>query len=101
MAVLLGAQPPIPTTQFVIGASKTFTAPLTGRIKVVITGGGGQGAFLANKNAAVESQEGDGTGGGGGGYCEKTFAVTAGETFTVTIGAGGATTLAMNDGNSA
>ena len=58
MAVLLGAQPPIPTTQFVIGASKTFTAPLTGRIKVVITGGGGQGAFLANKNAAVESQEG-------------------------------------------
>ena len=51
MAVLLGAKPPIPTALFVIGESKTFTAPRTGTIKVIITGGGGQGAFLANKNA--------------------------------------------------
>lgn len=100
MAVLLGSKPPIPLTQVVIGASKTFTSPITGRIKVIITGGGGQGAFLANKNASVESQEGDATGGGAGGYSEKTFAVTAGETFTVTVGAAGDTTLSPNDVNS-
>ena len=100
MAVLLGAKPPIPTAQFVIGESKTFTAPMTGTIKVIITGGGGQGAFLANKNATPNSNFGDATGGGAGGYSEKTFAVTAGETFTVTIGAGGSSALAVNDINS-
>ena len=100
MAVILGSKPPIPTTQFVIGESKTFTVPITGRMKVILTGGGGQGAFLANGNSTPTSNVGDATGGGAGGYSEKTFAVTAGETFTVTIGAGGATTLAMNDINS-
>ena len=100
MAVILGSKPPIPLTQVVIAESKTFTSPITGRVKVIITGGGGQGAFLANKNAAVESQDGDATGGGAGGYSEKTFAVSVGETFTVTVGAGGATTLAANDINS-
>ena len=90
----------IPTTQFVIGQSKTFTAPLTGRIKVIITGGGGQGAFVANNTDIIKGNYGSGTGGGAGGYSEKTFNVTAGETFTVTIGSGGATTLAMNDINS-
>lgn len=100
MAVILGSKPPIPLTQVVIGDSKTFTAPITGRIKVIITGGGGQGAFLANKNATIQSNVGDGTGGGGGGYSEKTFAVTVGETFTVTIGAGGTSAVAANDLNS-
>ena len=95
-----GDAAPIPTAQFVIGESKTFTAPLTGRIKVILTGGGGQGAFLANASSTPTSNYGDGTGGGAGGYSEKIFNVTAGETFTVTIGAGGATTLAMNDINS-
>ena len=97
MAVILGSKPSLPTTQFVIGTSKTFTAPLTGRIKVVITGGGGQGAFLANSNSTAKDNLGSGTGGGAGGYCEKTFAVTAGETFTITIGAGGATALGPNN----
>lgn len=92
-----GDAAPIPTTQFVIGESKTFTSPITGRVKVILTGGGGQGAFLANASGTPTSNYGDGTGGGAGGYSEKTFNVTAGETFTVTIGAGGATTLAMND----
>ena len=100
MAVLLGAKPPIPTAQFVIGESKTFTAPMTGTIKVIITGGGGQGAFLANKNSTPNSNVGDATGGGAGGYSEKTFAVTAGETFTITVGAGGSSALAPNDINS-
>ena len=87
---------PIPTAQFVIGESKTFTSPLTGRIKVIITGGGGQGAFVANSNQYPNQNYGDGTGGGAGGYSEKIFNVIAGDTFTVTIGAGGATTLAMD-----
>tara|TARA_R110002020_G_scaffold158164_3_gene341232 strand:- start:1032 stop:2219 length:1188 start_codon:yes stop_codon:yes gene_type:complete len=101
MAVILGKPAaPIPTTQFVIGESKTFTAPLTGRIKVILTGGGGQGAFVAGNSGTIKANYGSGTGGGGGGYSEKTFNVTAGETFTVTIGAGGATALAMNDINS-
>jgi len=95
-----GDAAPIPTTQFVIGQSKTFTSPLTGRIKVIITGGGGQGAYLYNSDDTVRDNIGDGTGGGGGGYSEKTFNVTAGETFTVTIGSGGAYTGSMNDLNS-
>ena len=92
-----GDAAPIPTAQFVIGESKTFTVPITGRMKVILTGGGGQGAFLRNANSTPNDNTGDGTGGGAGGYSEKTFNVTAGETFTVTIGAGGATTLAMNN----
>ena len=45
MAIKLGGgeSSPLPYTQFVIGQSKTWTAPLTGRIKVILTGGGGQG----------------------------------------------------------
>ena len=59
MAVILGKPAaPIPTTQFVIGQSKTFTAPLTGRIKVIITGGGGQGAFLYNSSSSINSNTG-------------------------------------------
>jgi len=95
-----GDAAPIPTTQFVIGQSKTFTAPITGRMKVIITGGGGQGAFLYNVNSSALSNEGSGTGGGAGGYSEKTFNVTAGETFTVTIGSGGALTDSITTLNS-
>ena len=91
-----GDAAPIPTAQYVIGQSKTWTSPVTGRIKVILTGGGGQGAFLANVNGTVPFNYGDATGGGAGGYCAKTFNVTAGETFVVTIGAGGATALAPN-----
>jgi len=103
MTIILGGggdAAPIPTAQFVIGESKTFTAPKTGRIKVIITGGGGQGAFLHNTSSTLRNNQGDATGGGAGGYSEKTFNVTAGETFTVTIGSGGATTLSMDSINS-
>lgn len=101
MAIKLGGgeSSPLPYTQFVIGQSKTWTAPLTGRIKVILTGGGGQGAFLANSNGSAAFNYGDATGGGAGGYSEKTFNVTAGETFVVTIGAGGSSAIAVNSIN--
>jgi hypothetical protein len=96
-----GASSPLPYTQFVVGQSKTFIVPITGRIKVVLTGGGGQGAFLPNSSGSPHANYGDATGGGGGGYSEKTFDVTAGETFVVTIGSGGSSALAPNDINTA
>jgi len=95
-----GDAAPLPYKQFVIGQSKTWTAPATGKIKVIITGGGGQGAFVANQNRFAQSNYGSGTGGGGGGYSEKVFEVTAGETFTVTIGAGGFSSTGVNSINS-
>ena len=98
MAIKLGGgeSSPLPYTQFVIGQSKTWTSPLTGRIKVILTGGGGQGAFLANTSASPYTNYGDATGGGAGGYSEKIFNVTAGETFVVTVGAGGSSALPVN-----
>jgi len=87
---------PLPYQQFVLGQSKTWTVPTTGKIKVVLTGGGGQGAFVPNKQITISSNYGSGTGGGGGGYSEKVIDVTAGETFTVTIGAGGFNSIAVN-----
>ena len=75
-----GDAAPIPIAQFVIGESKTFTAPITGRMKVIITGGGGQGAFLANKNSNTNhaTMLRSGTGGGAGGYSEKTLQCNSG-----------------------
>ena len=103
MAIKLGGSggesSPLPYTQFVVGESKTWASPLTGKIKVIITGGGGQGALLAsntNINSDARQNLGDATGGGAGGYSEKTFEVTEGETFVVTIGAGGSSAIAVN-----
>jgi hypothetical protein len=103
MAIKLGGSggesSPLPYTQFVVGESKTWTSPLSGKIKVIITGGGGQGALLAsntNISSTVTQNLGDATGGGAGGYSEKTFEVTEGETFVVTIGAGGSSAIEAN-----
>lgn len=87
---------PLPYQQFVLGQSKTWTVPTTGKIKVVLTGGGGQGAFVPNSHSTIQNNENSGTGGGAGGYSEKLIEVTAGETFTVTIGAGGFSSVAVN-----
>ena len=82
-------QAPIPYQQMVIGQSKTWTVPRTGKIKVMLTGGGGQGAFGYSYGQAYNGINQSATGGGAGGLCSKIFDVTAGETFTITIGAGG------------
>ena len=63
--------------------SSTFTVP-TGvtSISIVTVGGGGGGSTVTSKDAS---------GGGGGALCYlNAYAVTAGSTFTVTVGAGGA-----------
>lgn len=79
--------------EYVILSSQTFTIPLSGKIKVTITGGGGAGSY-ANSSTRHPGDTGvrsSASGGGGGGFCQKTFAVTAGETFAVVVGvAGGA-----------
>ena len=83
---------PLPYQQLVFGQSKTWTVGVSGRVKVILTGGGGQGgyrylsgsmAYDAPANRALA------TGGGAGGYCEKVFDVVAGETYTLVLGAGG------------
>lgn len=69
-----GASAPL---QYILNGSQTWIAPLDGNICIHAVGAGG---------GRSGSQ---GSGGGGGGYSRKnTFAVTAGDSFTVTIGAG-------------
>tara|TARA_R110002124_G_C8918978_1_gene511107 strand:+ start:426 stop:1595 length:1170 start_codon:yes stop_codon:yes gene_type:complete len=82
-------QAPIPYQQVVIGESKTWTVPRTGKIKVLLTGGGGQGAFGYTYSQGYTSVNLAITGGGAGGLCSKIIDVTAGETFTIAVGAGG------------
>ena len=80
---------PLPYQQFAIGESKTWTVGVSGKVKVILTGGGGQGAFVYNSGITNSSSLGDAPGGGAGGYSEKVLNVVAGETYTVTIGAAG------------
>ena len=80
---------PLPYQQFAIGESKTWTVGVSGKVKVILTGGGGQGAFVYNSGITNSGSFGDAPGGGAGGYSEKVLNVVAGETYTVTIGAGG------------
>ena len=67
--------------------SQTWTCGLSGIVRVLITGGGGSGA--AGKSNASNDQGFLVTGGGAGGCSEKIISVTAGDTYTITIGAGG------------
>ena len=60
-------------------ASGTFTAPYTGNYLVTAIGGGGSGGKGAY----------GGTGGGAGGFCQKVVSLTAADTLTITVGAGG------------
>lgn len=63
--------------------SGTFIVP-PGVTSIVVEcwgGGGGGGNSIANNSSG---------GGGGGGYASKTISVTAGQTFTYTVGNGGA-----------
>ena len=100
MALFLGAKPSLPHNTVCSSNIKDFYSAVNRQDQSHHYCGGGQERLVANSNSTGKANYGSGTGGGGGGYSEKTFAVTAGETFTITIGAGGATTLAMNDINS-
>jgi hypothetical protein len=71
-------------------SSTTWTVALDGQVAVhVIGAGGGGGAGVVNSRAASP-------GGGAGGYSRKVIDVTSGQSYTITIGAGGTGGLANN-----
>lgn len=72
-----------PSDQEVFTTSNSFIVPtdVTSVSAAVVGAGGGGGAS--------EDSDETGGGGGGGGLAYETFAVTPGETLTVTVGAGG------------
>ena len=63
-------------------SSGTFTAPITGLYRITLQGGGGGGALGGTSYT--------GGGGGGGAHLEFYEKLTAGTTYSFTIGAGGA-----------
>jgi len=89
MAVLLGAKPPIVFKEYVLSTSQTWTAPITGTIKVTCTGGGGQGGLTIKGTQTNVNDSCKSRGGGAGGFSQKTIPVKVGDTFTVVVGAGG------------
>lgn len=72
-------------TVFDVAGTSSFTIPSgTGKIMIEIWGGGGGGGSGQGGSAN------GGGGGGGGAYGKQIFSVTAGETYTIIVGAGGA-----------
>jgi len=75
-------------------------------VKVWGAGGGGGAAWVKMDNSTdnfgtpIEACAGGG-GGGGGGYTQQTYAVTPGQTYTITVGAGGNGGTASSSNNSA
>lgn len=84
----------LPHSSIVFLSSGTFTAP-SGVNIVFITEIGGGGGGGSNNSA----NNGGGGGGGGGSFTNIPYAVTPGNTYTVTVGAGGLGT-SNNDGAS-
>mgnify|MGYP003681973035 CR=1 FL=1 len=75
------------TVNFLYTESGTFVAPLSGKMVVQAIGAGGGGAAARVENP---SAVGDAAGGAAGGYSLKAVNVTAGDTYTFTVGARGA-----------
>lgn len=76
--------------------SQTFVPPRNGTVNIICIGAGGSGAYCWQATGTIA------TGGGAGGLCIKEgLDVTTSSSFTVTIGAGGASVYAatVNDGN--
>jgi hypothetical protein len=76
----------------VITTSGTYTAPVTGLYKITVKGGGAGGAGGAHNTSVALG----GRGGGEGGTTIAYEKMTAGQTASVTIGAGGAGGAATN-----
>ncbi len=77
----------------IITSTQSWVCP-TGvtSIELFLVGGGGGGEYSASYYNSYNSSYnyGDGGGGGGGGVIQQTLPVTPGETYGITIGAGGA-----------
>jgi len=72
---------------YFIDKSGTFSAPFSGEIDIYCIGAGGSGEAAKDVNSGGNKA---GTGGGAGGTAiKKSLAVTAGDTFTIVVGAGG------------
>lgn len=75
----------------VVLSSSTYTFTATGTVIIQAIGAGGSGAIYCT-NYAQNGRGAAVSGGAGGGYVRKAVAVTAGDTISITIGAGGART---------
>lgn len=69
-------------------SSGSFTAPITGLYKITLQGGGGGGASSSGSSSTSMGARGGG-GGGEGARLEFYEQLTAGESYSYTIGAGG------------
>ncbi len=74
-------------------SSGSFTAPVTGLYRITLQGGGGGGGGCGY----VQSTHIGGGGGGQGGHLEFYEKLTAGETYSYTVGAGGSGGAASAD----
>lgn len=82
----------------------TFTVPTdVTSISVEVYGAGGGGGGVWSQSNSTHNPSSDGCAGagagGGGGFTTKSFAVTAGQTYTVIVGAGGAGGTSVNLSN--
>ena len=89
MAVLLGSKNLSVIEEVVLTSSQTYTARRTGIADVICIGAGGQGGSSGKAAASFGGMVVNATGGGAGGYSRKRIPITAGDTFTVVVGAGG------------
>ncbi|HRQ04366.1 MAG TPA: hypothetical protein PK580_00220 [Nitrosomonas halophila] len=84
ISILVDTRINMPVNDRVFTTSGTFIAPVTGFYVVRVVGAGGSGAAMRGHGPNGV------TGGAAGGYAVKTFFARQGDTFTVTVGAGGA-----------
>ncbi len=89
MAVLLGSKNLNVIEEVVLTSSQTYTARRTGTADVICLGAGGQGGSSGKVSPAHLTHIVNASGGGAGGYSRKRIPITAGDTFTVVVGAGG------------
>lgn len=78
------------TAKVVFLATGSFTVP-TGITSVIVE------CWAGGAGGAPDTGTGGGNGGGGGAYSRSTLAVTAGNTYTVTVGVGGPSNTAGGD----
>lgn len=86
-------------TKETITTSRTWTAPVTGMIRVTIVGGGGGGGAGTNGYSSGGNNGGlGGTGGGGGEVSNFIVGVTKGDQIVIVIGGGGSGGVNQNGG---